>query len=169
MVARVERGRFGETNLDGVLFAGAYWWPGPIHEGNGWFQPAIDAKASPEQRAAILEMMSGRHGGVMFEIFASVCSKLFDPIYVSFQISADRDKRVAHISIPGLFELEAEPIKNPVTGEEHRAQIHLPNGFEYKYAEVGNTSRLVATIGDKRLEHSNTYAQFNAFDWNNAQ
>jgi hypothetical protein len=73
----------------------------------------------------------------------------------------------ATIVIPKLFELHAEPIKNPVTGEEHRAQIHLPNGLEYRYAEVGNTTHLTATMGDKRIEHANTYAQFNAFDWNN--
>ena len=168
MVARIDRGHFGETKLDGVLFAGAYWWPGPIHEGNGWFQLAVDANASPEQRAAVVEISSGRHGGTIFEIFSSVCSNLLDPLFVPIQFSADRDKRIASLSVPGLLELRAEPIKNPVTGEEHRAQIHLPDGFEYRYAEVGNATRLVATIGDKRLEHANTYAQFNAFEWSNA-
>lgn len=168
MVARIDRGHFGETKLDGVLFAGAYWWPGPIHEGNGWFQLAVDANASPEQRAAVIEISSGRHGGTIFEIFSSVCSNLPDPLFVPIRFSADRDKRIASLSVPGLLELRAEPIKNPVTGEEHRAQIHLPDGFEYRYAEVGNATRLVATIGDKRLEHANTYAQFNAFEWSNA-
>ena len=168
MVARIDRGHFGDTKLDGVLFAGAYWWPGPIHEGNGWFQLAVDAKASPEQRTAVVEMSSGRHGGTIFEIFSSVCPNLLDPLFVPIQLSADRDKRIASLSVPGLLELRAEPIKNPVTGEEHRAQIHLPDGFEYRYAEVGNATRLVATIGDKRLEHANTYAQFNAFEWSNA-
>lgn len=168
MVARIDRGYFGDTTLDGVLFGGGYWWPGPIHEGNGWFQLAVDERASPEQRTALRGISSGKHGGAIFEIFASVCSTVFEPIYVPIQFSANRDRREATISIPGLFDLQAEPIKNPVTGDEHRAQIHLPNGFEYKHAEVGNTTRLVATIGDKRIEHANTYAQFNAFDWSNA-
>lgn len=167
MVARIDRGHFGDTRLDGVMFGGVYWWPGPIHEGNGWFQLAVAEKASPEQRAAVLHMASGKHGGAIFEIFAAVCSNVLDPLFVPIRFSADRDKREATIVVPKLFELQAEPIKNPVTGEEHRAQIHLPNGFEYRYAEVANTTRLTATLGDKRIEHANTYAQFNAFDWNN--
>jgi hypothetical protein len=168
MVARIDRGHFGETALDGVIFGGSYWWPGPIHEGNGWFQLAIDDKASKEQRVAVVEMTSGKHGGAIFEIFASVCSNIPDPIYAPIQFSANRDKREASIAIPGLGEMRAEPIKNPVTGEEHRAQIHLPNGFEYRFAEVGNTTRLVAMVGEKRFDLANTYAQFNAFEWTNA-
>ena len=167
MIVRIDRGHFGDTRLDGLLFGGVYWWPGPIHEGNGWFQLAIDEKASGEQRAALSAMASGKHGGTIFEIFAAVCSHRPDPVYVPIQFSANREKREARIAITGVLELQAEPIKNPVTGEEHRAQIHLPNGFEYRYAEVGNTTRLMATIGDKRIEHTNTYAQFNAFNWSN--
>ena len=40
---------------------------------------------------------------------------------------------------PFIGETNIEPIKNPVTGEEHRARIVLPDGFEYKEAEMGNT------------------------------
>src|ERR1700731_4917312 len=61
-----------------------------------------------------------------------------------------------------------EPIKNPVTGQEHRARIALPNGFEYKEAETGNTVSCRVSSGDKlTFELKNTYAQLNAFDWNN--
>jgi hypothetical protein len=56
-----------------------------------------------------------------------------------------------------------------VTGEEHRARIVLPNGFEYKEAEVGNTVYVRVQSDDKvAFEHENTYAQLNAFDWSNA-
>jgi hypothetical protein len=167
MAARVDTGHFGDTRLDGVRFGGVYWWPGPIHEGNGWFQLAIDEKASRDQRAALLEMASGRHGGTIFEIFAAMCPNALPPLYVPIEFSANREKREATIVVPKAFELHAQPITNPVTGEEHRAQIHLPNGFEYSYAEVGNSKRLTATVGDKRFEHADTYAQLNAFDWNN--
>jgi hypothetical protein len=67
----------------------------------------------------------------------------------------------------GVVEYTAEPIKNPVTGEEHRAQIRLPNGFEYREAEMGNTTWLKITAGSIAFEHRNSYAQFNAFDWSN--
>jgi hypothetical protein len=167
MVCRIDRGHFGSTRLDGVVFGGAYWWPGPIHEGNGFFQLVVDDKASADQRTALVEMSSGKHGGLIFEIFAAVCPNALPPIYVPIELTSNREKREAKIVIPKVAEMRAEPIKNPVTGEEHRAQIHLPNGFEYKQAEVGNTVHLKAMLGDKRFEHQNTYAQFNAVDWNN--
>jgi hypothetical protein len=66
-----------------------------------------------------------------------------------------------------MVEYRAEPIKNPVTGEEHRARIHLPNGFEYREAEVGNSTWLKVAVGPIAFEHRDSYAQFNAFDWSN--
>jgi hypothetical protein len=46
--------------------------------------------------------------------------------------------------------------------------IALPNGFEYKEAEMGNTLFCRVSAGDKlTFELKNTYAQLNAFDWNN--
>ena len=59
--------------------------------------------------------------------------------------------------------------RRPVTGEEYRARIVLPNGFEYQEAEVGNTVSLTVTAAAPlTFEHQNTYAQLNAFDWSNA-
>jgi hypothetical protein len=73
------------------------------------------------------------------------------------------------VHIAGVLEIRAEPIRNPVTGKEHRARIVLPDGFEYKEAEVGNSVRLaVSSAQPLAYAHANTYAQFNAFDWCNA-
>jgi hypothetical protein len=60
------------------------------------------------------------------------------------EIEADRERRTARMSLPEVIEYTAEPIKNPA-GEEHRAQICLPNGFEYREAEMGNTTWLKVT------------------------
>ena len=52
-----------------------------------------------------------------------------------------------------------EPIRNPVTGEEHRATIGLPHGFEYTIAEMGSASSQIT--GDMPLQFTDSYAQFN--------
>jgi hypothetical protein len=165
---RIREGHYGSTKLDGVTFASAYWWPGAVHEGNGIVQLAIDERATPEQRTAILNIASGKEGGTFFEIFASVVTTVLDPLYVRIELSSDRDKRVAQLKIPGLGEFSVEPIKNPVTGEEHRAAIKLPNGFEYKEAEMGNCLENYAKLGDKVISNKNSYAQFAAVEWSNA-
>ena len=63
--------------------------------------------------------------------------------------------------------MNVEPIRNPVTGEEHRALITLPNGFEFKEAEMGNCVEHYATLGDKVISNTNSYAQFAAVEWTN--
>ena len=60
---QISEGYFGNTRLDGVRFARLYWWPGPIHEGNGVRRTIVDEKASKEQRDALIALDSGQHGG----------------------------------------------------------------------------------------------------------
>ena len=163
----VARGHFGQVTLDGVKYAIAFSFPGAMHEGNGTVQLLIDARASAEQRDAIVALNSGAHGGAVFEIFAAVAPNRSEPITVPLEIESDRERRTAALTLPGMVEYRAEPIRNPVTGEEHRARINLPNGFEYREAEMGNSTRLKVSIGSIAFEHRDSYAQFNAFDWSN--
>jgi hypothetical protein len=165
---RIHQGHYGATRLDGVTFAKSYWWPGAVHEGNGVSQLAIDERATPDQRTAVVNITSGKEGGTMFEIFASVVTNTLAPIYVPIDLSSDRNARVASLKAPGLGEFRVEPIKNPVTGEEHRALIKLPDGFEFKEAEMANCLEHYARAGDKVISNKNSYAQFAAIEWSNA-
>ena len=165
---QIQKGHFGDTKLDGLRFARIYWWPGPVHEGNGIKQLIIDKQATSEQREALVALDSGTQGGVYFEILASVCPNLLEPISAPIEIKLDRTRRQATVHIPGIAEGQIEPIKNPVTGEEHRALIVLPNGFEYKEAEMANTVSFSVSSADKlTFKHQNSYAQLNTFDWSN--
>jgi hypothetical protein len=166
---QIREGYFGNTRLDDVRFARIFSWPGPIHEGNGTRQLIIDAQATPEQRDALMAIESGEQGGPVFEIFAAVCPNVLETVYAPISLKSDRERREATFHIPGVGESRIEPIKNPVTGEEHRARIVLPNGFEYEEAEMGNTVYVHVKSDEKvAFEHENTYAQLNEFDWSNA-
>jgi len=167
VAVRIHEGHYGPTRLDGVTYAGAYWWPGALHEGNGICQMVIDERATPAQREALLKITSGKEGGTLFEIFAAVTSTMFEPFYVAIEFESDRERRTARLNVPGLGEFRAEPIRNPVTGEEHRARIDLPNGFEYKLAEMANCLENKARVGDKVIANTNSYAQFASIDWTN--
>ena len=166
---QIRDGHFGDTRLDGVRFAEIVSWPGAIHEGDGTVQLVLDEAATPEQREAIQKLSSGEHGGAYFEIFASVLPHTREPMVAPVEIETDRERRVASVRVGDIAEATIEPIKNPVTGEEHRARIDLPGGFEYTLAEVGNTVRARAG-GDEPLSFTleNSYAQLNEFDWSPA-
>ena len=163
----IREGYFGSRRLDGVRFARIYWWPGPIHEGNGIRQMIVDEGATDEQRDALLALDTGAHGYPYFEIFAAVCPNVLESVTAPIGFEIDRERRTGRLSVPGIGETVAEPIRNPVTGEEHRARIVLPNGFEYKEAEIGNAVRLSVRTGDLAFEHENVYAQLTEFDWSN--
>jgi hypothetical protein len=69
------------------------------------------------------------------------------------------------VHVEGVFDLAAQPIRNPVTGAEHRARIDLPHGFEYELAEVGSaTSR---SRGKLTVDLKDSYAQFARLHLNN--
>ena len=136
----IEEGHHGETPLDGLRIAVVLAWPGPIHEGDGQALPIVDERASPEQREALLRIMSGEDtvpGATFFQVFATTYSKVHDPIFARIDFEVDVERRQARLVVPGVIEARGEPIRNPVSGEEHRARINLPNGFEYDVAEIG--------------------------------
>ncbi len=157
----VDRGHHGSTTLDGLTMAVIFKWPGPIHEGKGQCQPIVDARANAQQREALLKIMSGQDTdpmATMFAIFASTVETLFEPIFAPIEFQVDVEKRVGRIHVPGVLEVTGQPIRNPVTGAEHRARIELTEGFEYEIAEIGSgTSRSQGNIG---LALKDSYAQF---------
>jgi len=168
MALQIREGYYGETRLDGVRLAQVFHWPGAIHEGNGTRLLVVDERATPEQREALITMTSGTQGGTFFEIFSAVCPNVRDPVTAPIELEAERERRQAIIRIPGIGESRAEPIRNPVTGEEHRARIVLPGGFTYKEAEMGDSVAWQVAAGQPlEFRHEHTYAQFNAFDWSN--
>jgi hypothetical protein len=163
---RIREGHFGATSLDGVRFAQAFWWPGAVHEGNGTRLLILDQNSSPAQREAVVAMTSGTQGHPYFEIFAAVAPNAQEPVVASIEVESDREARRARISIPGIGESRIEPIRNPVTGDEHRVRIDLPNGFEYKQAEIANSvSWHVNAAEPLSLRNENSYGQLTALDW----
>lgn len=164
----IEKGHYGEVPLDGLKIGVVFQWPGPIHEGKGKCQPIVDLNANAVQREALLKIMSGQDTepfATMFSVFASTVDKVFDPIFTHIDFDVDVEGRRGKVRAEGVFELEGQPIRNPVTGKEHRARIHLPHGFEYEIAEIGSASS--RSRGNISLELKDSYAQFAQLHMNN--
>src|SRR5438128_2232729 len=86
-VWKIDKGKYGDLSLDGTGLAFAAKWPGAIHEGNGTVCLFVDERASQEQREALLEIGSGKAGGLPFEILATTFSTLLDPQFVPFNVT----------------------------------------------------------------------------------
>jgi len=136
----IEQGHHGTTKLDGLKIAAVVAWPKAIHEGHGAIQPIVDERATPEQREALLRIMSGldtEPGATVFQVFSTTFEKVHDPIFKNIDLAVDVDGRRATLKVPEVIDARGEPIRNPVTGAEHVARINLPKGFEYVIAEMG--------------------------------
>lgn len=157
----IENGFHGNTKLDGLRLASILAWPGAIHEGRGQCQPFVDERATPEQRDALLRIMSGQDtepGATFFAVFATTLDTVHDPVFTKIDFDIDIDKRTARIGIPGWIDARGEPIRNPVTGEEHRVRVALPDGFEYDQSEFGRG--WAETKGPIALSTADTHAHF---------
>ena len=158
---QIEQGRFGDVKLDGLRAAGLYRWPGPVHEGNGTMQLIVDKSADARQREALLKIMNGQETeqfATMWFVFSAMSPNKLEPVFEKIDFDVDVDARRARLVIPGIVESVGEPIKNPVTGLEHRARIDIPHGFEYRLAEIG--SGRTTTSGKIKLDLKDTYGQF---------
>lgn len=140
---RIDEGHFGDVKLDGLKWVVMFAWPGAIHQGNGEAFAIIDKGADEAQRSALLTILSGGEtepGATIFNVFSTVIDTLHEPAFLPITFEADQEARTGRIAIDGLVETAIEPIRNPVTGEPHRARVNLPQGFEYKDAEYASGS-----------------------------
>jgi hypothetical protein len=158
---RIDEGHFDGVRLDGLCFVNRMAWPGAIHEGNGTHQSIIDVRADKKQREALVEILHGRHtepGATVFQVFSTTMSQVLDSLFEPIKFEVDVEARTARLEVPGLVEATGQPIRNPMTGAEHRVRVQLPNGFEYLEAEYGSGS--TRSSGDVEHAFSDSYGQF---------
>ena len=165
----IKEGYFGSIRLDGLRAVLITSWPGAIHEGNGTMQVIIDERADGSQRDALLKILTGAEtddAATIWWIFSAMCPNKLEPLFLPIEIDIDVEARRGDIRVPGVIETVGEPIRNPVTGAEHRARIEMPEGVEFRIAEAGSgTTRTTGQIPLPDLE--NTHAQFAYMNFSN--
>jgi hypothetical protein len=138
---RIDEGHFGDVPLTGLMWVGMFAWPKAIHEGGGEAFVVVDERANEAQRNAILTILSGGEtvpGATIFNVFSNVIDTMHPPAFLPISFELDMDKRMGRLKVQGIIDTKVEPIRNPVTGAEHRARVVLPHGFEYKEAEYAS-------------------------------
>lgn len=158
---QIDEGHFGDVKLDGLKAGGVYQWPGPVHGGDGIMQLIVDETADEQQREALIKILLGEETepmATMWAVYSAMSPNKLETLFKPIDLEIDVENRTGRISIPGVVETTAEPIRNPVTGDIHRARIDIPNGFEYELAEMGSAS--TQATGEIKLSLENSYCQF---------
>lgn len=161
-VLHIDKGHFGDINLDGMRAAMLYAWPGPVFEGDGELQAIIDERADDAQRDALRRVLHGEEteeAATHWWVFHAMSSTVHETLYKPIDYEVDIDGRTARVSIPGVIEASGRPIKNPVDGGEHRVRIDIPGGIEFALAEIGSGS--TKADGAIKLDLNDSYGQWN--------
>ena len=143
---RINKGRYGEVDLSGLGLAVAVRWPKAIHEGNGTASVFVDERANSAQRDALLQIASGKAGGLPFEIVATTLSKVQDPEFVPFEFHLDG--RNSSVRVGNAIKVAVEPIKNPVSGAPESVRIDHSTGFIFKEAECVSAAEMKVNSGE---------------------
>ena len=114
LVFHVDRGRYGNTSLDGLNFAVLLHTPGPMIQGNWTVGLVLDERASAQQREALTTIASGQGGGPMAAL---------GPLIGTFAGTEAKPIRIEgsgmrrSVSIPGMLDLDVEGIPGAKQGE----------------------------------------------------
>jgi hypothetical protein len=125
-------------------------------------QVIIDERADAGQRDALLKILTGQETddmATMWWVYAAMAPNKLEPLFRPIEFEVDVEARRGRFQVPGIIETVGEPIRNPVTGTEHRVRIDLPAGFEFRIAEIGSaTTHATGAVALDDLKGS--YGQF---------
>lgn len=114
---------------------------GAIHEGNGQMQLVIDTAATEAQAAALERINTGQDTEEMktfWFVYAKMSPTKYPTLCKPIDLALDMDARTGRIRIDGVADIDVAPVPPIVTGQPHCAQIGMPNGFEFRQAEVAS-------------------------------
>jgi hypothetical protein len=161
----IDKGHCDKVSLDGLNVVATFFFPRAIHHGEGHMQPILDEHISDEQKDAIFYILGGEDqpAGTMFKIFSIIVKTIHEPILTKIKFEWDIKKRTARIEVPPLLRLRSEPIRNPVTDEEHRMITVLPDGWVFHEAE--SAAGFAKSMGDLKFDLNQTHSSLAYVAW----
>jgi hypothetical protein len=156
----IEQGNFGDVSLDGLTLGVYADWPRAIHEGGGKAVVYYDERADESQREALETLVRGEAGGP-WGIFINTYELVgVHPAPFELELAAERSR----LKVGDAVELEMEPIRNPVTGDETRAAVVLPKGLVFNEGWCA-TSTHFSVKGDVEFDHSGKNTEYAEFEY----
>jgi hypothetical protein len=134
----IDRGRYGDTVLDGLNVGIMARTPGPMGQGNWSVGIYLDERADAAQREALQAIFSGAAGGTMSHLaplIGNVLGVKTVPIHWS------KDGRRRSLEIPGVAHLAVHAAPG-MRGEEiwaRNAHPFAPEGVSFAVGDEGST------------------------------
>jgi hypothetical protein len=164
---QIERGRFGDTPLDGLRWGILAKWPKAIHEGNGTFQTIIEERANPQQRTAIETISHGKEtepGKLIWQVFSTTVTKFLPTLYKPIELTIDLKNKKAQARVAGVVEGRAQAVQNEMSKTDVPIRLTMPAGFEFTEAEVVSGTGKTAN-GEIHLDFNDTHSHLARIHW----
>lgn len=162
VAVRVEEGTFGDLPLAGHVWAAALTWPGAIHERDGRGVVFLDESVDGEEREALEALATGRAGGPWSILMGTVTAGLEVRQVPLVYEAAGVDSR---LEVPGAVNVTYQPIRNPVTGAEHKASVLLPTGMLTTRQDHYASKTMRVEVDGIRFDYSGRSAAEMKGDW----
>jgi hypothetical protein len=157
-------GKAGDVDLSGVKCAAILRWPKAIHEGNGRAVFVVDPSTTDRQIEMLAQIFTGKLGGMSWELLGPT----FEVVGLhKAAITIEGEGRKSSVRAEGIAEGRGDAFKNPVTGQEHLANVDLPDGFIWKKGLCGQGTFRASASGIS-IGGDKTNWIFYEFDWSNA-
>jgi len=159
-------GRLGTVQLAGARGIVVCKYPGAIHQGNGKVTLFLDRALKPEQVVAVSAILSGQMGGMPWEALAATVTSFAGPVLEPIEMTVSGTH--SRYRIPGVLEVQQEPIRDAVSGQEKDVHIVYPKGgFMWSDGSVCTTSAMKVRHGEIAFEHPGRYACYARTTWTN--
>lgn len=159
----IVEGNYGQTQLGNLNVVLTAVIPGNLMEGNWTMGAYIDQRANHQQMEALGTILSGQAGGWFAAVTALISNSLppkqvpinFEPVSGGYRIV-----------VPGLLEVGAEQIPDPMSGEPLDTQVTgLSVPFYDGAASVRRSSVFKLTDSPLSFEHPGKSSLIGTFDY----
>lgn len=159
----IDKGTYGQTNLDNLNAVLVVSFPGPGKMRNGNWTAAVyvDKKGTKEQQDALGNIFSGQAGGTPGAIFTGLVRKFLGvkATPISFQVNGNERK----LSIPDILEIDIAA----VTGADGKEPLWATNAAHPVSAKLALAASRAYSYSDHNLSWSTsgTNGHFAPFTW----
>ena len=160
----IASGACGDVDLAGVKCAAILDWTKAIHEGNDKAVFVVDPSTTDAQAGALGQIFTGQLGGMPWELLGPT----FEVVGLEkAPITIEGSGPKSIFRAEGVGEGRGDTFKNPVTGDDHFAEVHLPQGFIWTRGECGQGSFSASAGGVSVAAEKSNWILY-GFDWSNA-
>ena len=158
---RVMVGTYGVVALDGLRWVLVAAWPAAIHLGNGRGLVYLDERAKGKKREALEALATSKTGPLAVYMNSMTKPPEVRSARIEFKFAGKKSVFGAGRSV----RVEFEPMRNPVTGDEHMFTGKLPTGLFTKSEDFYSAKTFRVDTGGFNFDYPGRNAILSTANW----